>query len=114
VYGALYRRLGTTYRPHPGRRDHQELALLAVRNHPEDRSHLLLRGGSLKAQKIRCFWSVELCSLMMVVADAKTCRHVASLCKYCFLDRYKCVVLDQFVDYNLVDMHGTSNGVKQE
>jgi len=51
---------------------------------------------------------------MMVVIAAETCRHVASLCKYCFLGRYKCMVLDQFVDYNLVDMHGTGNDVKQE
>jgi hypothetical protein len=49
---------------------------------------------------------------MMVVA-AETCRNVASLYKYCLLNRYKCIVLYQSVNYNLVVMNGMSDDVKQ-
>ena len=50
--------IGPILRPQPGRRDHQELALLAARNHPEERSYLLLRGGSLKSQKKTVFFAL--------------------------------------------------------
>jgi len=39
-----------------------------------------------------------------VVCPDETCRNLASL--------YKCVVLDQLIDSNLMEMYGTNNTVE--
>jgi len=63
---------------------------------PQTRRHLLI---------VIFFCSVALSSLMTVVATTKTCQNITWLCKYV-------QVLDQLVDSNLIDTHGTNNIVK--
>lgn len=63
---------------------------------PQTKRHLLT---------VTFFCCVALSSLMMVVTATETCHNIAWLCKYV-------QVLDQLVDSNLTDMHGTDNIVK--